>query len=68
MKLSEECNSLQANVNQLKCKLESCEKKLVATERELEEKECQAIENYNALQVILSLCAAVIFIRSTSES
>lgn len=38
MKLGDECSSLHATVNQLKCKLESCQKKHEARERELEAK------------------------------
>jgi len=52
MKLSEECRSLQSTVGQLNIKLESCSRKLGARERELAEKECQAVEYYNALEVL----------------
>lgn len=53
MKLSEECSSLQAAVNLQKCKLESCHKKLEASEQEVEELRCQAMEYCNALEVIM---------------
>ena len=62
MKLGEECNSLHATVSQLKHKLESCQKKLEATEHELAEKECQAVEYCNTLEVrmFLFVVAAVL--------
>jgi len=53
MKLSEECNSLHATASQLKHKLESCLKKLETTERELAEKERQAVEYCNTLEVMM---------------
>jgi len=52
MRLSEECSSLHATVSQLKFKLESCQKKLEAKEHQLQEKECEAIQYCNALEVI----------------
>jgi len=54
-KLSEEFSSLQVTVSQLKCKLESCHEKLEAVKRELQEKECEAVEYCNMLQVTLHL-------------
>ena len=50
-KLGEECSSLQAAVNVLNCKLESCHKKLEAREGEVEELRCQAMEYCNMLEV-----------------
>ena len=61
MKLSEECNSLHATVSQLKHKLESCLKKLEVTQHELAEKERQAVEYCNTLEVTMfSFFAAVL--------
>jgi len=65
MKLSEECNSLHATVNQLKHKLESCLKKLEATEHELVEKERQVMEYCNTLEVTMFsffCCCALVYI------
>jgi len=52
-KLSEDCSSLQTTVNLLKCKLENCQKKLEASEQEVEEVRCQAMEYCNTLEVIM---------------
>lgn len=50
-KLGEECSSLQAALNLLNSKLESCHKKLEAREGEVEELRCQAMEYCNMLEV-----------------
>jgi len=56
MKLSEEFHSLQATVSQLNIKLERCNRILEAREREPAEKECQAVEYCNALEVLFYFC------------
>ena len=60
MKLSEDFSSLQATVTQLKSKLESYHKKLESMTSELEDKQCQVVENCNMLEVTFISHAAVI--------
>jgi len=52
-KLVDECSSLQTTVNILKCKLESCQKKVEAGERKVEELQCQNLEQCNMIEVIV---------------
>jgi len=60
MKLTEDFNGLQATLSQLKCKLETYQKKLQSMKCELEDKECRVVEYCNMLEVIFSSHAAVI--------
>ena len=68
IRLTEECNDLLVTVSQLKCKLDSCQRKLEDTEYQLKEREREAIDYGNELQVLTFDAVIYIYIVSSHSS